>query len=71
MINDIEHGFYINVFNTDEKEKSIGVHKYYSSPELDNHLRNYGFKYIRKEIFSNNINQSIGGARPFLYLYRK
>ncbi len=69
MINDIEHGFYINVFNPAEKEKSIGIHKYYSSVELNNNLINYGFEYIRKEIFSNNINQSIGGARPFFYIY--
>jgi ubiquinone/menaquinone biosynthesis C-methylase UbiE len=85
MINDIEHGFYINVFNlntseenfinlslsqSNKKIKSIDVNKYYSWPEHDYILRKNGFEYIRKQLYSNNINFSMGASRAFFYLYK-
>ncbi len=85
MINDIEHGFYINVFNANTLEEnftslkskksekqtpSIDVHKYYSWREQDYHLRRHGFEYIRKQLFSNNINFSMNASRSYFYLYK-
>ena len=84
MLNDIEHGFYINVFNENsiedylnlksktfyKKDDSIGVHRYYSWPELDFHLRRHGFEWIRKQLYSNHINFSLSPSRPYFYLYK-
>lgn len=85
MLNDIEHGFYINVFgenNVEEdylnlksksvyKEKeSIGIHKYYSWPELSFHLRKHGFEFVRKQLFSNHINFSLTATRAYFYIYK-
>jgi ubiquinone/menaquinone biosynthesis C-methylase UbiE len=87
MINDIEHGFYMNVFdiNANEenfldtqfqkapsanKKKSIGVHKYYSWPEQSFILAKNGFSYVRKQLFSNDINLSMNASRAYFYLYK-
>ncbi len=85
MLNDIEHGFYINVFNENNPEEdylhlkskqiykekeSIGVHRYFSWVELDYHLRRFGFEYIRKQLYSNNINFSLNASRAYFYLYK-
>lgn len=84
MLNDIEHGFYINVFNENsiedylnlksktfyKKDDSIGVHRYYSWPELSYHLRRHGFEFIRKQLYSNHINFSLSPSRPYFYLYK-
>jgi len=85
MLNDIEHGFYLNVFNKNTTEenfldlksksiykekKSIGVHKYYSWVELDYNFRRHGFEYIRKQLFSNNINFSMGASRAYVYMFK-
>lgn len=85
MLNDIEHGFYLNVFNKNTSEesfldlksksiykekKSIGVHKYYSWVELDYNFRRHGFEYIRKQLYSNNINFSMGASRAYVYIFK-
>ncbi len=85
MLNDIEHGFYINVFDENNVEEdylnlkaksvykeneSIGIHRYYSWPELDFHLRRHGFEYIRKQLYSNHINFSLNPSRAYFYLYK-
>ncbi len=84
MINDIEHGFYVNVFdqNTSEEnfldskfrnlesKKSIGIHKYYSWVEISYNLRKSGFEYIRKQLYSNNINYTMSASRAYFYLYK-
>ena len=85
MLNDIEHGFYLNVFNQNTNEenfldlksksiykekKSIGVHKYYSWVEQSYHFRKKGFEYIRKQLYSNNINRSLGASRAYMYIYK-
>jgi ubiquinone/menaquinone biosynthesis C-methylase UbiE len=86
MLNDIEHGFYMNVFNENNQEEnyldlkdktnmndtstSIGIHKYYSWPELSYTLRNYGFDFIRKQLFNNHINTSSLATRAYFYLYK-
>lgn len=85
MLNDIEHGFYLNVFNKNTNEenfldlksksiykekKSIGVHKYYSWVEQSYYLQKQGFEYIRKELYTNNINRSLGPSRAYMYIYK-
>jgi ubiquinone/menaquinone biosynthesis C-methylase UbiE len=84
MINDIEHGFYINVFkiNTNEEnylniksfkkkedDKSLGVYKYYSWPEQTYLVSSYGFQYKYARPYHNRLAPTISGTRSFIYFY--
>jgi SAM-dependent methyltransferase len=84
MINDIEHGCYINVFKTNtfdenflnltsnkkKQEKNIlGVSKYYNWPELSYLLESYGFRYKSSRPFNRILPESVSASRAFYYLY--
>ncbi len=83
MINDIEHGLYINVFkiNTNDENylnlkslkkkeiNSVEINKYYSLPEQTHLLSLYGFQYKFGRPFHNRIAPTISGSRSFINFY--
>jgi ubiquinone/menaquinone biosynthesis C-methylase UbiE len=85
MLNDIEHGLYMNVFSQDSlfeefsskknKENNKEIHnlgnvKYFSWIELDNITNNYGFQYIKADILYENVNFNVQPTRTFWSIYQ-
>ncbi len=80
MLNDIEHGFYMNVFieqspieEFSKKHKSknkLGYVKYTDWIELDNLLYKYNLKYVAADIFSESVYYSITPSRTFSVIYK-
>jgi ubiquinone/menaquinone biosynthesis C-methylase UbiE len=86
MLADIEHGFYINVYEensytedykiskkiTKEKEKeSIGIAKYYDWIEISHLMNKYGFRYSRGDILSDHINTDVASTRASYYIFEQ
>ncbi len=83
MLNDIEHGFYINVFKTNTLDESylnltsknkkkdvLGVSKYYSWPELGHIILLYDFEYKMGRPYNNSITMSTNATRPFSFIFQ-
>lgn len=83
MLNDIEHGFYMNVFNTDSNLESfskkqisntknqLGFVKYRDWIQMDNLLNKHNFQYMKADIFSEHINFETQPTRTFWCIYKK
>ena len=80
MLNDIEHGFYMNVFNgnspieefsTKNKSKNkLGFVKYTDWVELDNLLDRYNLEYVSANNFSDSVYYSVTPSRTFWVIYK-
>ncbi len=77
MINDIEHGLYMNVFNDDTQleetskiNNDLGYVKYFNWIELDNLTNKYGFEYTSADVLSEHINFNVLPTRTFWVIYK-
>ncbi len=80
MLADIEHGFYINVYNEDSytedykksnktSKNSIDIAKYYDWIEISHLMNKYGFRYSRGDILSDHINTDVASTRASYYIF--
>lgn len=86
MIADIEHAFYINVFdenprldeyskiskskNKNKNIESLEIVKYYDWLETDNLLKNYGFKYMDGLFLHDSIKFDVSATRVKYGIYK-
>lgn len=77
MLNDIEHGFYMNVFDENspieeysKTKNKLGYVKYNDWIELDNLVNKYNLEYVNAEVFSESITYSVTPSRTFWVIYK-
>jgi ubiquinone/menaquinone biosynthesis C-methylase UbiE len=85
MLADIEHGLYINVYNTESdlenytytskknksSKKNIDVVKYYDFPELDFIMSKYNLHFKATDIFTEHIYKTSTATRAIYTFYQK
>jgi hypothetical protein len=82
MLCDIEHGFFMNVYNTKSKSKSkskgkgkntenqLGFVKYRNWMETDYLFYKYGFELVEYDMYSPHIESETTPTRSFFAIYK-
>jgi len=80
MLNDIEHGLYINVYNSnsleeysynnDNRIKDVDTFRYYDFNEIGNIMRTYKFNYTVGDIFSESVSKKETSTFAHIMIYQ-